>query len=470
MEAFRHPHSSYSGGNSFNHSVSRSNELLSCAKTSWKLLIQRQQQQQQQQLQQQKERNPGSHVPPPPPPPVNKPNLQLALITGPPPVSLEILEDGLTLLRAMEYGTKKLQILVRRRGHTNDPTQEISTLVNQLEQDMKELTSFCEQVIKIRRRKQEQRHWELVVQWFQRVATHHSKSLQDCLKLRGEILAEQAQKRRKLVESSSGGNNSNSKNRNNTNNKGGTKGVTASAAASASAAATPLFDSPLFTATPQKRTTITRNGNGNNRNGTYANNRQQQQQQQQQQQHNYGESQPVVSNGSSSTYYRGKNPAAYSAASSGYGGYGGGISTSVGYGHSGGMRQRKGGGGENNNVSSNNIPVQEQEEEEKVHSQIQMRERKRQTQQRLNEARQAESTLSEVTTLFSKMSTLIVQQGETLEKIEDDVECALVDVSAGQEELTKLYSIKKGNRPLIVKTFFILNFLIIFMRAYYKKK
>jgi hypothetical protein len=461
MEAFRHPHSSYSGGNSFNHSVSRSNELLSCAKTSRKLLIQRQQQQQLQQ----KERNPGSYVPPPPPPPpppVNKPNLQLALITGPPPASLEILEDGLTLLRAMEYGTKKLQILVRRRGHTNDPTQEISTLVTQLEQDMKELTSFCEQVIKIRRRKQEQRHWELVVQWFQRVTTHHSTSLQDCLKLRGEILAEQAQKRRKLVESSSGGNNSNSKNKNNTNNKGGTKGVTASAAASASAAATPLFDSPLFTATPPKRTT--RNGNGN-RNGTYANNRQQQQQQ-----HNYGESQPVLSNGSSSTYYRGKNPAAYGAASSGYGGYGGGISTSVGYGHSGGMRQRKGGGGggENNNVSTNNIPVQEQEEEEKVHSQIQIRERKRQTQQRLNEARQAESTLSEVTTLFGKMSTLIIQQGETLEKIEDDVECALVDVSAGQEELTKLYSIKKGNRPLIVKTFFILNFLIIFMRSYYK--
>ncbi|MGK3740134.1 MAG: hypothetical protein ACI8RD_001322 [Bacillariaceae sp.] len=459
MEAFRHPHSSYSGGNSFNHSVSRSNELLSCAKTSRKLLIQRQNQQQQQQ---QKERNPGSHVPPPPPP-VNKPNLQLASITGPPPISLEILEDGLTLLRAMEYGTKKLQILVRRRGHTNDPTQEISTLVNQLEQDMKELTSFCEQVIKIRRRKQEQRHWELVVQWFQRVATHHSKSLQDCLKLRGEILAEQAQKRRKLVESSSGGNNSNSKSKNNnTNNKGGKNGVTASAAASASAAATPLFDSPLFTATPPKRNTITTNGNGN-RNGTYANNRQRRPPQQQQ----YGKSQPS-SNGSSSTYYRGNTPATYGAASSGYGGYGGGVSTSVGgYGHSGGMRQRK--GGENNNVSSINIPVQEQEEEEKVHSQIQMRERKRQTQQRLNEARQAESTLSEVTTLFGKMSTLIIQQGETLEKIEDDVECALVDVSAGQEELTKLYSIKKGNRPLIVKTFFILNFLIIFMRAYYKK-
>ncbi|KAL3938476.1 MAG: hypothetical protein SGARI_001734 [Bacillariaceae sp.] len=67
------------------------------------------------------------------------------------------------------------------------------------------------------------------------------------------------------------------------------------------------------------------------------------------------------------------------------------------------------------------------------------------------------------------MSTLITQQGEQLEKIEDDVECALVDVTAGQEELTKLYSIKKGNRPLIIKTFLILNFLIVFMKAYARK-
>ena len=64
------------------------------------------------------------------------------------------------------------------------------------------------------------------------------------------------------------------------------------------------------------------------------------------------------------------------------------------------------------------------------------------------------------------MSTLISEQGEVLEKVEDDVEAAFVDVIAGQEELTKLYGIKKGNRPLIIKTFAILNFLIVFMRFY----
>jgi len=433
MEAL---HSSRVSSGRFNQAVSRSTEFLSCAKTSWKIL-------------QRQQRVPANGTPPVPPPP--PPKLSLASLSGPPPASLGILDDGLTLLRAMEYGTKKLQGLVRRRGHTNDPTEEIGTIVKQLEQDFKELTSYCEQILKIRRRKQEKRHWELVVNWFQQVANHHSGQLQDCLKLRGEILADQAQKRKKLVERSAG-----SKNRTESSFK--EKEIGAGLATS-----TPLFDNPLFTATPPNRNKNTPTKRGDN--GSHAT----------QQRSASKRVQPVTSRGSSANYYRGKNPAmngasngnagtAYGAtygagyggtSSGGYAGYGGG-----GYGGSG-MRQRRG-----NNPPPSAVPVQEQEEEEKIHSQIQIREKKRQTQQRLDEARQAESTLSEVAKLYGKMSTLITQQGETLEKIEDDVECALVDVSAGQEELTKLYSIKKGNRPLIIKTFLILNFLIIFMRGY----
>jgi hypothetical protein len=429
-------HSSRGSSGRFNQAVSRSNEFLSCAKTSWKIL-------------QRQQRDPTNGNPPVPPPP--PPKLSLAPLSGPPPASLGILDDGLTLLRAMEYGTKKLQGLVRRRGHTNDPTEEIGTIVKQLEQDFKELTSYCEQILKIRRRKQEKRHWELVVNWFQQVANHHSGQLQDCLKLRGEILADQAQKRKKLVKRSAG-----SKNRTESSFK--EKEIGAGLGTS-----TPLFDNPLFTAKPPTRNKSTPTKRGDN--GSHGT----------QQKSASRRVQPVTSRGSSASYYRGKNPAmngasngnagtAYGAtygaayggnSSAGYAGYGGG-----GYGGSG-MRQRRG-----NNPPPSAVPVQEQEEEEKIHSQIQIREKKRQTQQRLDEARQAESTLSEVAKLYGKMSTLITQQGETLEKIEDDVECALVDVSAGQEELTKLYSIKKGNRPLIIKTFLILNFLIIFMRGY----
>jgi syntaxin 5 len=84
----------------------------------------------------------------------------------------------------------------------------------------------------------------------------------------------------------------------------------------------------------------------------------------------------------------------------------------------------------------------------------------------LDQAKQAESTLAELGTLFGKMTHLISAQGEQLEKLEDDVEAAMGDVTAGQEEIQTLYSIKKGNRALIIKVFAILIFFILFMRLY----
>jgi t-SNARE complex subunit (syntaxin) len=53
-----------------------------------------------------------------------------------------------------------------------------------------------------------------------------------------------------------------------------------------------------------------------------------------------------------------------------------------------------------------------------------------------------------------------------IDNIEDDVEAAHGDVKAGQEEITTLYSIKKGNRALILKVFGLIIFLIIFLRFY----
>uniref|UniRef100_A0A7S3QHK3 t-SNARE coiled-coil homology domain-containing protein n=2 Tax=Chaetoceros debilis TaxID=122233 RepID=A0A7S3QHK3_9STRA len=113
-----------------------------------------------------------------------------------------------------------------------------------------------------------------------------------------------------------------------------------------------------------------------------------------------------------------------------------------------------------------------QEDENKVHdnnsvqAQIQMRRQTRQTQKRLESARQAEKTLAELTNMFSKMSNLIHSQGETLVKIEDDVEAAMDHVEAGKEEIDKLNEWTKGNRGLIIKMFALMIFFIIFMKFY----
>jgi hypothetical protein len=525
MTTIRHDHSNTTAINNNNnnnnssiydgHAVSRSNELVSCAKTAWKIIYH----QQQQQLQpHQSQQDPATTttttttntIPP---------TFRLASLSDPAPPSLVMLEDGLTLLRSMEYGLQQLQLLVRRRGHTNDPTQEIATLTQQLQQDTTELTEFCSSLLLLqqqqqqqqqptrRRRRtissQERKHWGYVVQWFQQVAAHFAEQLQECLKLRGEILTEQAQQRRKLTSATITNTNTNTSTKKSTIGNGALASKTATTTATrktsvhnlrgvSSATTTTLYDSPLFqepSSSSSKKLLSSSSSSGPNwsynsgsalsgpnHSSSHVN--------------GVSKETGTTSTASSTTYYN--NNGLYEGYFGGGGG-GGGGGYGGGYGGSGqsnyyhhhhnnnnnnnshnsmGMRQRRG------NISSSTIPApaqqqQEQqivEEEQKVHSQIQLRQNQRETQKRLEEAKQAETMLGELGRMFGKMSTLISQQGEMLEKIEDDVECALVDVQAGQEELTKLYSIKKGNRPLIIKTFAILNFLIIFMRIYYQKK
>jgi syntaxin 5 len=111
-------------------------------------------------------------------------------------------------------------------------------------------------------------------------------------------------------------------------------------------------------------------------------------------------------------------------------------------------------------------PQQQQQQDQSSSLMMQQQQQNRATQDRLQEARQAEKSLVELGTLFGKMSSLISQQSEVIDKIEDDVEAAVLDVAAGHAEITTLYSIKRGNRALILKVFGLLIFFIVFMRLY----
>jgi len=126
-----------------------------------------------------------------------------------------------------------------------------------------------------------------------------------------------------------------------------------------------------------------------------------------------------------------------------------------------GMRQRRGGTANDKNDDTDTYTQQQQL--------LQQRQLDRQTAQRRQEAQQAERSLAELGTVYGKMATLIHQQSDVMEKIEDDVEAAATDVRAGHGEITTLYSIKKGNRALILKVFGLLIFFIVFMRFYVRK-
>jgi len=372
------------------HAVSRSSELLSCAKTALKIA--------------------QSSSPPDAPVQQVSPN-DLSLYSSESPRSSHvetILEDGLTLLRQMNQSLTTLSSLVKRRGHTNDPTLEISAALLQWEEDAKEL-SHIKIIPTPLLNKQQARHYEFVSAWLQAVAAQQASSLKEIMKVRGQVLQDQAQRRKLLNPATTHANHTNNKRGMNTNNNN-----TAVA-----------MNSPLFTVTHNNGQPMTRQSSLRPQHDTAAMN-------------GNGTFSAPLSHGGYGTGYGGMT-ASYGSAS-----------------QSTGMRQRKGGG--TNTTSTAAVDV--------MQVQIQQRQERRATQSRLESARQAESTLAELITLFGKMSTLIVQQGEVLEKVEDDVEAALGDVSAGEEEIQTLYTIKKGNRGLILKVFGILIFFIIFMRLY----
>ncbi|KDO27989.1 hypothetical protein SPRG_07267 [Saprolegnia parasitica CBS 223.65] len=88
-------------------------------------------------------------------------------------------------------------------------------------------------------------------------------------------------------------------------------------------------------------------------------------------------------------------------------------------------------------------------------------------QARLNDAKHIESTIVEISSMYNRMSSLIASQGEVLERIDDDMTTAQMNVEAGHNELLKYFTSMSGNRSLILKIFlilvvFIYLFLVVF--------
>jgi syntaxin 5 len=63
--------------------------------------------------------------------------------------------------------------------------------------------------------------------------------------------------------------------------------------------------------------------------------------------------------------------------------------------------------------------------------------------------------------LFSQMSSLVLAQGETVSRIEDDVEAGLQDTEEAHTDLLYVHEVTKGNRGLIIKIFGLLAFFIL---------
>jgi hypothetical protein len=282
----------------------------------------------------------------------------------------QILEYGLTLLETMETELKQLEGLVRRRGQSNDPTQAIAASTRRLEQDTQELNQWLPTVVPatIRRNGQAFDHYSMIQKWFQQAANDQGKRLQEILKVRGQVLADQARRRKQFQAASEVRTGSNhNKSLDDVNNN------------------------PLFQLTPVQavKPTIGQRPAGSSVSINSVTSQTQSTQA------------PAATIGRARSSIRPLGTNGYSYYPAKTGGYGGSSSLYAaggsGYGGNSGMRKRR-------PVGNGNFTQKETLQQEQEQALLLQRKEDRKTQMRLREAREAEKGLASLVGLFGQMS------------------------------------------------------------------
>lgn len=81
---------------------------------------------------------------------------------------------------------------------------------------------------------------------------------------------------------------------------------------------------------------------------------------------------------------------------------------------------------------------------------------------RLKGAEKVEAALAQMGSLFSQVASMVVEQGEVLTRIEDDVEGGLEEVKLGHQEMEKFWEISKQGRGVILTLIAITVVFVVF--------
>ena len=84
-------------------------------------------------------------------------------------------------------------------------------------------------------------------------------------------------------------------------------------------------------------------------------------------------------------------------------------------------------------------------------------------QERANAMTDIEMHVAEVGQIFNKLGTLIHEQGEMVERIDDNVDSTVSNVNSAQAELEKYWRSVSSNRMLVAKVFGVLMFFSVLM-------
>lgn len=88
--------------------------------------------------------------------------------------------------------------------------------------------------------------------------------------------------------------------------------------------------------------------------------------------------------------------------------------------------------------------------------------------QRAMEMRNVEAMLTEASQVFGRMATLVAEQGEVVDRIDEQIDMASVHVEAGQNELLKYYNNLSKERAFILKIFVTVILLASFFMYWWR--
>ena len=81
---------------------------------------------------------------------------------------------------------------------------------------------------------------------------------------------------------------------------------------------------------------------------------------------------------------------------------------------------------------------------------------------RLKGAEQVEAAIAQMGSLFSQVATMVLEQGEVLTRIEDDVENGLEEVKQGHVQMERFYELSKQGRGTILMLTGVMALFIVF--------
>jgi t-SNARE complex subunit (syntaxin) len=80
------------------------------------------------------------------------------------------------------------------------------------------------------------------------------------------------------------------------------------------------------------------------------------------------------------------------------------------------------------------------------------------------QSQKVERSIAQMGELFTQMASLVMAQGETVTRIEDDVESGLMETQEAHKNMESFYEITKGNRSIIFKIFLaMIIFAVLFL-------